>query len=102
MAEAAVVSAGQRVLKRRGAWGLNVHGTGHGRRGTPDWVGVYRGQGVAIEWKAPGGRLTRLQAHELQRAERAGAFTCVARCADDVEELLDEIDRRIATWARAA
>lgn len=101
MAEAAVVTAGARVLKQRGAWGLNVQGTGMTRRGIPDWVGAYRGQAIAIEYKAPGGSLTKLQAFELERARRAGAFTRVARTAQDVEELLDRVDRHLEETAAA-
>lgn len=34
--EDAIAAAGDRELKKRGAWYINTHGTTHGRAGIPD------------------------------------------------------------------
>lgn len=102
MTEAAVVRAVQTELTRRGAWWLNVHGSGMGRNGLPDIVAVYHGRALAIECKSPTGRLRPLQLHELGRARHAGAIGIVARSVDDVRDVLDHIDAEVNGEAAAA
>ncbi len=92
MAEQKVVDAVTRLLKKRGAWSFNVHGSVFGRNGLPDIVAIYRGRAVVIECKSETGRLRPLQRRELDLAQRAGAVVVVARSAFDVKRALDEID----------
>lgn len=65
-----------------------VYGSVMGTRGEPDLDLCYHGQALKIELKAPGGSLTRLQAHRLSQWARAGAVTGVARSVADVGRLL--------------
>lgn len=94
MAEAAVVAAIGRELTHRRAWWFNVWGSGHGRNGLPDIVAVHRGVAIVIEAKSKTGRLRPLQAHELERARRAGATVVIARDVQAVRDALDAIDQQ--------
>lgn len=102
MTEAAIDKAIGRLLRERGAWAVKTHGTVQGRRGVPDWIAVYRGYTLALETKQPGRYPTPLQHHELDQAQRAGAFSGVVHSADEVRETLDYIDRRIDKLRQAA
>lgn len=92
VAEAAVVAAIQRLLRRRGAWCVNVHGAGVGRNGIPDILACYRGRFISIEVKQARGRVRPQQAYELERIRRAGGCAIVARDVEHVAILLDAID----------
>jgi Holliday junction resolvase len=91
-----IVSAGTRELDRRGAWWFKTHGAGVSRNGVPDVLAIYRGRGLAIEFKQPGRTPTRLQQHELDRVGRAGGCAVVATSVDDVRAILDDIDAQAA------
>lgn len=57
--------------------------------GWPDITACYEGFFVAIECKRPvGGRLSLIQANELEALHRAGALLVIARSVADVEETL--------------
>jgi hypothetical protein len=90
--EAVVVAAIGRELTRRGAWWFNVHGSALGRGGLPDIHAVYRGVPLAIEAKGTGGRPSRRQLFELDRARRAGARAILADDVTAVQAVLDEIE----------
>jgi hypothetical protein len=94
MAEAALARNVDRTLKTRGAWTINIHGEGHSRRGLPDRVAVYKGHALVLELKAPTGRVSRLQQRELALAIRAGAHVQVIRSGPELEQLLDDIDKK--------
>lgn len=92
MKEATVARAVDRILRERGAWSVNIHATGATRNGIPDRIAIYQGRPLALELKAPGGRPTRLQQHELDQAQAAGATVAVIHNAAELEQLLDTID----------
>ena len=56
--------------------------------GIPDIIIVHAGRLVAIELKAPGGRLTRVQEAMHERLRRAGATVAVARSLDELSAFL--------------
>ena len=61
--------------------------------GTPDILGCYQGQMVAIEVKTKKGRLSKLQQHKLGKIERAGGLALVLNednFFDWYERLIDE------------
>jgi hypothetical protein len=58
------------------------------RAGVPDLLVVWYGYTVLLELKAAGGRVSRLQEHELRRAEQAGAVARVVRSVEDVKRAL--------------
>jgi hypothetical protein len=100
MAEAAIAAAGDRELRARGAYIINIHNAGYGRTGVTDRVAVYRGVALIFDYKTATGRLSRIQAYELTRAARAGAVTFIARSRADVAAQLDAIDRRFNPTAQ--
>lgn len=60
------------------------------KRGWPDLTACYSGAFVAIECKRPvGGRLSLIQAIELDALVKAGALVVIARSLGDVVELFD-------------
>ncbi len=63
------------------------------KRGTPDILACIEGRFVAIEVKAPRGRLSKVQEVQLAKIERAGGITIVARSVDAVIAGLACIDR---------
>lgn len=91
--EAAIVDAIVKLIHDRGGWIFKTHGTIVGRRGIPDLSGAYRGRALALEVKRPGQQPTRLQRHELAKARAAGAVAEVVRSAQEVELLLDRVER---------
>lgn len=92
MAEAAVAAAIDRLLKKRGAYVINIHNAGHGRNGVADRIAIYRGRALVIEIKQPGGSATKLQQYELGKAELAGAVAIIAHDAETVGLALDTVD----------
>lgn len=77
----ALRSAGATVHPQTGAYGS---------RGTPDLLACYRGRFVAIEVKAPRGRLSELQAARIEAIRAAGGVAGVARSVDEALALLEE------------
>lgn len=94
MSEAALIAAIGRELTRRGAWWINVHGSGFGRTGVPDFVFIHHGQGGVLEAKSARGRPTPKQLHEITCARRAGAIGAVVRDIEEVRDLLNAIEHR--------
>ena len=92
MAETSLARAGDKLLRSRGAYFINVHGTVVGDTGTPDRICCYRGRFLAIEWKQPRGHLTVKQRWHLDRVIRAGGTAIVATSTADLERALDTID----------
>lgn len=92
MKEATVANGVDRILNKRGAWTVNIHGAGIGRNGIPDRLACYHGRFLALELKAPGNKPTRLQQHELDQAANAGAIAATITHPDQVSQLLDQID----------
>lgn len=96
MPEASVVAGCQRTLTRRGAWWVNVHGSGVGRNGIADILACYRGWFLAVECKAPkGGRLTKLQRYELDKVKLAAGVAIVVQHVEHLVAVLDAIDAEI-------
>src|SRR5690349_275415 len=79
------------ALHARGAYVWKVHGNEYTPAGTPDIVGVYKGQFIAVETKMPGNELTAIQRYRIARMRTAGALV-VAPCRS-VEEATALIDR---------
>jgi Holliday junction resolvase len=93
-AVADLVVAIHRMLRRRGAWTVQLGSETAVRRGAPQMLACYAGRFLAIEVKAPRGPgPTRTQRLQLEALDRAGAITLVARSVCEVEALLDDLDR---------
>jgi len=57
-------------------------------KGTPDILACYLGVSLAIEVKRPEGKLTKLQHHNLKKAQDAGALACVLEDQKQLRALL--------------
>jgi hypothetical protein len=62
------------------------------RPGILDLLVCYKGAFLGIEVKTPKGRVTPSQQQEIEAILRAGGRAIVARCVEDVEAALKEID----------
>jgi hypothetical protein len=93
-AVADLVVAIDHMLRRRGAWCLQLGADGSAQRGTPRLLACYGGRFLAIEVKAPRGPgPTQTQRLQLEALDRAGAVTLVARSVCEVEAVLEDLDR---------
>ena len=93
-AVADLVVAIRGMLRRRGAWTVQLTPEAGAQRGTPRILSCYGGRFLAIEVKAPRGPgPTRAQRVQLEALDRAGAITLVARSVCEVEAVLDDLDR---------
>ena len=86
--EAKIVAAVVRMLEKRGALVVNIHGSVYSRAGTPDLVGVLPG-GVAfcLEVKTPDGVASKLQERAIRRWSERGARAAVVRSVEDAERV---------------
>jgi len=81
------------ILTDRGAWWTMPSGNAYGRRGVPDFLVLYRGQFMAIETKAPGGRPTSWQLREMSHIILHGGRALVVGHNDESwSRLEDELD----------
>lgn len=81
-------------IKERGGWSRKIHGNMY-TAGLPDIMAVYRGWGLGLEVKVPGREktLTALQQKTLDLISDADGFGRMVTSVEQVDELLDEIDR---------
>lgn len=69
-------------------YALKIHGSEFQRAGVPDIL-FWKGIPFAFEVKVPGrGRLSKIQAVQLERMERAGVICAVVRSVDEVRAIL--------------
>ena len=76
-------------LRLRGIWHWKQHQGLGSYPGVSDILGCHRGRLLAIEVKAPEGRLSEKQQAFLDRVKAEGGIAFVARSVDDVIEHLD-------------
>jgi len=89
--EAAIVRTILRHLKALpDCYARKLHG-GPYSAGLPDIFCCYQGHLLAIEVKRPGGRVTALQAAELEAWAQAGATAIVATSWADVERAVSQL-----------
>lgn len=95
--ESAITAAIVRRLREHPeTWYVKTHGAGWGRIGVPDILACIAGRFLAIEVKRSGGRLTRMQHHELEQIEAADGIVLVATCVEDVDACLADLNHAIA------
>jgi len=84
-----VVSA----LKAEGVYYFFPATHGYGRSGVPDIIACVKGKFLAIECKAGGGKLTVLQAREIERIRHCGGVAVVVNEEnwDMLRQLLREL-----------
>ena len=84
-----------RVLKEEGAYYFFPATHGFGRSGVPDIVTCVNGHFFAIECKAGGGKLTSLQANEIEAIRRCGGVAVVVN--EENLDMIRDIVRRLKT-----
>ena len=82
------------------AWRYNPPGGSFGRAGIPDKLFLYKGVMIAIEAKAEGGVVTKLQKRELLKLKEQGCISAIV-VGEDLHKLnlikkaiIEELDRR--------
>lgn len=85
----------KRYLKDRGAYCEKIWGGGFQSAGIPDIIGCYRGYFIGIEAKVGKNQPSEIQKVKIKNIIKAGGFAKVVWTLDEVEELLDDIDRYI-------
>jgi hypothetical protein len=94
MSEASITKAIMKRLKKEpNSWWFKVHGGPSQKAGIPDIIGCWRGLFIAIEVKAPGGTLRRLQAYRIGQIMKAGGVASMVYSVGEVELLLDTLDQ---------
>jgi len=82
-----------KFLESRGAYVARIMKAS--KAGVPDLLACYRGHFIGIEVKTATGKTSPLQDHHLDLIEKAGGFAIVARCVEDVEQVLRYIDDEV-------
>lgn len=78
--------------KTPGVYAVKVHCDGVQGAGIPDIFACVNGKFVAVEAKRPsGGRLSKLQEHELKKIAKAGGVAVVARSVDEFMKIVEEM-----------
>lgn len=65
--------------------------SGHGVHGIPDFLGHYQGKFFAIEAKAPGGKVSPRQKHQLYALMETGAMTFVVSTEEEAKQAVNLI-----------
>lgn len=72
---------------RKGKWCPSPNQT----KGVADIIGIYEGRPIAIEVKAPKGKVSKDQEVFLTNWHEAGGDLCIARSVKDVEFFLGQL-----------
>ena len=80
-----------RLKKEPNSWWFKVHGGPSQKAGIPDIIGCHEGRFVAIEVKAPGGTLRRLQAYRIGQIMKAEGVAAMVFSVEEVERLLNSL-----------
>ena len=86
---------GAHVIKIIGHLGREGERVFRQRPGILDLIVCYRGYFLGVETKTLKGKPTPRQEEEIERIQRAGGRAVVARNIEDVQIVLDEIDREM-------
>ena len=81
------------ALKKLGAYYFYPVTGGYGKSGVPDIVGCYEGRFFGIECKAGKGKVTALQARNLEEIAAAGGIAAVIN-EDSVHKVTDILNER--------
>ena len=57
-----------------------------------DVICCYKGRFIGLECKLPGGRLTELQKHAIEKINRAGGVACRVESVEDVKRVIERVD----------
>lgn len=82
-------------LKSKGAYCIKYHGNQFSQVGVADLLVCYKGRFLAIEIKNETGKTSPLQEANILMVKRAGGISFVARSVEDVERIIEDIDKVI-------
>ncbi len=71
------------ALRQRGAWVTKLHGGNMQQAGLPDLLVVVAGVVWFLEVKLPGGVVSRIQRHTIERLKASGGNVAVVRSVDE-------------------
>jgi hypothetical protein len=71
------------LLKQLGGYSLPIPGGAYGVRGAPDRICWYKGDGIAVEFKKPTGKLSEAQEVIMRNILSAGGRYVVVRSLED-------------------
>ena len=77
------------LLEEFNCWFFMPFMTGVGNAGVPDFVGIHKGRGFAVECKAGKNKPTMLQARELGRIVQAEGFAIVVNETEGMAALYE-------------
>ena len=93
MREKAIENKIKAYLKTiKGLYFFKEHGGLYGTAGVPDIICCYKGQFIALEVKAPDGKLTTLQEATIRRIKDACGIAKVVRSVEDVKIIIGGIN----------
>lgn len=81
----------RKILTDRGAWVLKTWSNGVQRAGIPDLIVCYKGHFLGLEIKAKGGKVSELQAWNIENINKAGG-QAMAVFPDDFDDLIKLLD----------
>ena len=81
-------------LKSKGAYYFKHHGNQYSQVGVPDIIACYKGRFIGIEVKNETGKTSPLQDVNLKMINDAGGIGIVARCVEDVKNVILFIDEQ--------
>lgn len=90
----------KKYLKDRGAYCEKIWGGGFQSAGIPDIIACYRGYFVGIEVKVGKNQPSEIQKVKIKNIIKAGGFAKVVWTLDEVESLLNDIDKFIDNFVQ--
>lgn len=88
-----VENEGRKFLRSIGAWEVKIFANEMQGKGFPDVLVCYKGQFIALEFKAPSGTASAIQNATLAKIERAGGIVAKPRSLQHVKDLIATIDK---------
>ena len=68
---------------------VKYHGSMYGQAGVPDLLICLRGRFIAMEIKAPGGKVTPLQESNITQINNAGGAAYIVRSVEDAQQAVE-------------
>ena len=82
--EASLTRSVRALLNAAGIWHFKHWGGPMGEKGVSDIIGCYQGRMIALELKAPNGKVSYYQQRFLDSVKAAGGIALVVRSIEDV------------------
>lgn len=95
--EAKLMEKGRYRLKKEfsGIWIRKIKGDPRQSKGIPDWVVVWKGIAIFMEWKVPGGKTTKLQRKTINEIRAAGGVALVVTSAKQAYNVVRKVEKNV-------